>query len=839
MKLNRLWLFCSVGALLNLMAAHARAADAINSARAEIAPKVAAARAILDPWLAENPVRAQKKVHLVLWTPKDREPAPRYRERLSAIFKDIQKFYANEMDRIGFGPRTIGLDQMDDGLLRVHLVRGLKDYTNYAVASGSAIRKECLPTLEAAGLNPAEELIVLFCNMSNWDEEKRTISQNSPYYASGTHRGGTAWQVDSPILDLDFLTEKGRNVRDGQYGNISLGRYNSIFIGGACHELGHALGLPHNKERADERAAFGTALMGSGNRTYGEQLRGESKGSFLTLTHALRLAAHPMFSGSAKDINKPRSAKPDELKIQQQGKGFEFSGRVATASNEPPVYAVIAYMDPMGGSDYDATTTTAVPDKNGNFTLDCQALAPGRTGELRVVYLQANGQASGFLSSTPYRYPYFVAADGTADIAPALAVLNRAPRRELNQPGASVPGATLPTSELRIPAFTAYTDPDANGARISQNSGVTGWRDPKITVSWFGDIKVPTTIEASVELRLPADATSKLRLTVADQSHETEVKGAGTNLVTAHFGKFSIKEPGYQRFALESLNEVGKPFGDLTMLVLGGVTTNTAHFNYKSRRNAASVHLSYPNPKGTNVAAFYCEMTGVEEPVATYYMACGWHRGYFGMQVNSKTERRIIFSVWDSGNEAISRNKVADSNRVTLVAKGAGVNSGDFGNEGTGGHSHLKYNWKTGEKQRFIVTAQPTNGTFTIFSGYWFHPGQQQWMLISSWKAPKDGGWLRGLYSFSENFNGNNGHLPRQALYGNQWLRTDKGEWLELTTASFSHDTTGHADRLDRFMGLENGAFFLHHGGFVNGFTKYGEKFTRPATGRAPEFVLP
>ena len=387
---------------------------------------------------------------------------------------------------------------------------------------------------------------------------------------------------------------------------------------------------------------------------------------------------------------------------------------------------------------------------------------------------------------------------------------------------------------LRVPAFAAYTDPDASGARISERSGVTGWKSPQVKVLWFGDIKSPATIDATVELRLPSDLTSKLRLTVADQSQVAMVKGGGTNVVTARFGKFAIKEAGYQRFALESLNEAGQPFGDLTALLLDGISATNAHFNLKSRRNAASVHLSYPSPKGTNVAAFYCEMTGVEDPVATYYMACGWHRGYFGMQVNSGTERRIIFSVWDSGSEAVSRNTVEDSNRVTLVAKGEGVNSGDFGNEGTGGHSHLKYNWKTGEKQKFFVTAQPTNETFTIFSGYWFHPEQKEWMLISSWRAPKDGGWLRGLYSFSENFGGQNGHLPRKALYGNQWLRTDKGEWLEVMAASFSHDGTGKADRLDRFMGVENGQFFLHHGGFVNGFTKYGEKFTRPSSSRRP-----
>jgi hypothetical protein len=187
----------------------------------------------------------------------------------------------------------------------------------------------------------------------------------------------------------------------------------------------------------------------------------------------------------------------------------------------------------------------------------------------------------------------------------------------------------------------------------------------------------------------------------------------------------------------------------------------------------------------------------------------------------------------------VDRKKVGDENRVTLMAKGEGVNAGDFGNEGTGGHSHLKYPWRTGEKQRFLVTAQPTNDTFTVFSGYYFHPDKQEWMLVSSWRAPKDGGWLRSLYSFSENFVGSTGHLRRKALYGNQWIRTDPGEWLELTTSSFSHDGTGKADRLDRFMGLENGQFFLSHGGFVPGFSKSGDRFTRPAVGIPPKIVLP
>jgi hypothetical protein len=101
--------------------------------------------------------------------------------------------------------------------------------------------------------------------------------------------------------------------------------------------------------------------------------------------------------------------------------------------------------------------------------------------------------------------------------------------------------------------------------------------------------------------------------------------------------------------------------------------------------------LMYSTPKDTQVELFYNEVVGIADPVATYYMACGFSRGYFGMQVNSPTERRIIFSVWDSGagQTAKDRSAVSDENRVKLLAKGDRVVASDFGNEGTGGHSHL------------------------------------------------------------------------------------------------------------------------------------------------------
>jgi hypothetical protein len=393
--------------------------------------------------------------------------------------------------------------------------------------------------------------------------------------------------------------------------------------------------------------------------------------------------------------------------------------------------------------------------------------------------------------------------------------------------------------ELLIPAYTAYTLPDPNGARISERNGLTHWNDPDLTANWYGLFRQTGALHANLTLRLPDKSESLLSLTVDGQTNRFSVTGKGIeNPVTIECGDFSLTSTGYHQIILSSLNPPGTQPGDITALQLSGPAMKGAHFNLKERRNASSVHLMYPVPDDTRIAAFYCEVTALADPTTTFYMACGWHRGYFGMQVNSPSERRVIFSVWDSGGEAVNRDKVSSENRVTLLAKGDGVYSGDFGNEGTGGHSHLKYPWKTGETQKFLVTAQPTNETFTAFSGYYFHPDSHQWMLISSWMAPKEGGYVKRPHSFSENFWGSNGHLPRKALYGNQWILTDKGEWIELTTAKFSHDPTGRTDRLDRCMGVEQGRFYLQHGGFLDGFTDYGTAFDRPATGQHPDLSL-
>lgn len=386
----------------------------LSSAQAVAAPSGSAPAAealrILDAYRTADPQPSTRKLHVVVWRSREREFPADYRARLRGMMEHIRTFYADEMERNGFGRLTFPLDYNSAGELVIHEAVGSGTYADYdKKTGGTPTRDDCWRVLKAAGIDPDRETIVLFTNLAQWDPVALTFKHHSPYMGSGNNRSGLAWQLDHPGLAIGNLPLKTPLLQDGEYGRISLGKHNSIFIGGIAHELGHALGLPHCRESVEEARTLGTALMGSGNRTFRDELRGEGKGSFLTLDSAMRLASHPLFSGSVKGVDLPAEATFSGLSVTAQRSEIVLSG---TVTGVAPVYAVLAYLDPSEpAQDYDARTVVAVPDAAGAFALACRELVAGRSAEVRLVACMANGATS------TDRHAYTVAKDGTPDVS--------------------------------------------------------------------------------------------------------------------------------------------------------------------------------------------------------------------------------------------------------------------------------------------------------------------------------------------------------------------------------------------------------------------------------------
>jgi hypothetical protein len=257
-------------------------------------------------------------------------------------------------------------------------------------------------------------------------------------------------------------------------------------------------------------------------------------------------------------------------------------------------------------------------------------------------------------------------------------------------------------------------------------------------------------------------------------------------------------------------------------------------------RRGPSVHLNFivPDDLKNNVHWFYNEITvpaGMDK-LGSYFEADGFGEGYFGMQVNTETERRILFSVW-SPFETQNPKEIPDSLKIVLLKKGAAVHANDFGGEGSGGQSYMHFMWKPGNAYGFLLHAEVDSIYHaTKFTAYFKDVSANKWYLIASFKRPQTQTCLTHLYSFLENFIPETGDQTRMGFYKSQWIAGDKNNWYELTDAKFTFDATAKGGyRKDYAGGVDGDKFFLKNCGFFIDFVKPDQIFTRKASGKKPD----
>ncbi len=382
----------------------------------------------------------------------------------------------------------------------------------------------------------------------------------------------------------------------------------------------------------------------------------------------------------------------------------------------------------------------------------------------------------------------------------------------------------------------AYVTSGSTASIDEGNSAIRNWNDKETVISFYFKV------EKSGKMNVALQAKGKSRIEVSLLGKKKKVTLDSDNLKRVELGTFKVKTPGYIKMDIRGLKiKEGEDFGSIASVLVGGevapVVCVAPDFSTHFGRRGPSVHMGYALPN-ENIEWFYNEVVVPEEGdiPSSYYMACGFGQGYFGMQNNTPYKRRVLFSVW-SPYETDNAAEIPDSLRVVLLRKGEGVTVQDFGNEGSGGQSFMHYDWKAGERCRFLMGVKPDDNGNTVYTAYFFDNNMGKWRLVASFRRPKISTWYTGAHSFLENFNPVMGYINRKACYGNQWARTADGRWLPVTQARFTCDATGHhRHRLDYTGGVEGETFFLSMGGFFDEYMKSGTRFERAGnTTEAPD----
>ena len=146
----------------------------------------------------ENASGSDNKIRIAYIVPTDREPTLEYEQRIATVIGWIQSYYADQMERHGFGRMTFRFETASDGQgPRVHLVRS--SLTANALADTGHIRYEAngywensLAAMEAVDLLPWKpgEIWLLFVEAHSQQEDGSI--RNWTTQADGKYRSGVA-----------------------------------------------------------------------------------------------------------------------------------------------------------------------------------------------------------------------------------------------------------------------------------------------------------------------------------------------------------------------------------------------------------------------------------------------------------------------------------------------------------------------------------------------------------------------------------------------------------------------------------------------------------------------
>ncbi|MFD2145761.1 NPCBM/NEW2 domain-containing protein [Mucilaginibacter antarcticus] len=177
---------------------------------------------------------------------------------------------------------------------------------------------------------------------------------HSPYNGTGSSERGACYASDNEMLDPRFLTDRTTRMkfseRAGMLKDCLVAEFNSWYIGGIAHEMGHMFGLYHDFGNPAELRPNTIALMGEfGSRHFDDYRWGGPQTSHLSAAGILQLLSHPVFTQSRKEINTHKWLSVSDLQFEKQDSSILLKANVE-ADDMP--YGLTVLIHPWNMDEY-------------------------------------------------------------------------------------------------------------------------------------------------------------------------------------------------------------------------------------------------------------------------------------------------------------------------------------------------------------------------------------------------------------------------------------------------------------------------------------------------------
>jgi hypothetical protein len=192
--------------------------------------------------------------------PEDAEPWEEAKRRAAEWLEDIQLYFADEMMRLGYGPRTFDIAKDVRGELLFHQISSHMPKT--AFHSGRDYRKNCIKAAQISGLQPGSDRIVCFHESCSIKDGK-VFGDGSSYSKGYSFLGSLhlklakrEWLGDKTNYEgMVFSWISSEPVKRGmlkQRGS-TLGELSGAEYGIMAHELCHCFGPRNENDDLDNR----------------------------------------------------------------------------------------------------------------------------------------------------------------------------------------------------------------------------------------------------------------------------------------------------------------------------------------------------------------------------------------------------------------------------------------------------------------------------------------------------------------------------------------------------------------------------------------------------------